>query len=278
MILDGKMVAKSITDKIKTDIKSNNYKPELHVILVGKNFASERYVKHKDKKAFEIGIKTVIHRYNQDIKEVELLKKISLLNKDKNVNGLFVQLPLPSHIRVEEVINSISPEKDVDGFHPLNLGKLMIKSGGIKSCTPYGIMKLLQYYNIPLKGKNVTIIGTSNIVGKPLSNMFMNEESTVTNCNSETKDLKSHTIGADIIVSAAGVINLVTEDMVKKGVIVIDVGINQNSEGKLVGDVDYHNLYKKCSYITPVPGGVGPLTISMLMANTIDCYVEQNNK
>jgi len=272
MILDGKMVAKVITDKIKEDIKDNNYTPELHVILVGENFASEKYVKHKEKKALEIGIKTVIHRYSKDITEKELLKKIEILNKDISVNGLFVQLPLPEHIKVEKVINSISPEKDVDGFHPLNLGKLMVKSGGIKSCTPYGIMKLLQYYDISLKGKNVTIIGTSNIVGKPLSNMFMNEESTVTNCNSETKDLKSHTIGADIIVSAAGVINLVTEDMVKDGVIIVDVGINQNSEGKLVGDVDYNNLKDKCSYITPVPGGVGPLTISMLMSNTLDCF------
>jgi methylenetetrahydrofolate dehydrogenase (NADP+)/methenyltetrahydrofolate cyclohydrolase len=272
MILDGKMVAKVITDKIKEDIKDNNYTPELHVILVGENFASEKYVKYKEKKALEIGIKTIIHRYSKDITETELLKKIEILNKDISVNGLFVQLPLPEHIKVEKVINSISPEKDVDGFHPLNLGKLMIKSGGIKSCTPYGIMKLLQYYDISLKGKNVTIIGTSNIVGKPLSNMFMNEESTVTNCNSETKDLKSHTIGADIIISAAGVINLVTEDMVKDGVIIVDVGINQNTEGKLVGDVDYNNLKNKCSYITPVPGGVGPLTISILMSNTLDCF------
>jgi methylenetetrahydrofolate dehydrogenase (NADP+)/methenyltetrahydrofolate cyclohydrolase len=277
MILDGKKVATIITNEVKNKLSKEYNEPKLNIILVGEDYASKKYVTHKIKKAKEIGIKTTLHSFEDNITEKELVNFIESLNKDETVNGIFVQLPLPNHIQIDKIINTINPNKDVDGFHPINLGNLMLKHKGIKSCTPYGIMKLLQYYNISTAGKNITVIGTSNIVGKPLTNMLMNEEATVTNCNSQTKDLKSHTINADIIISATGVIQLIKADMVKEGVVIIDVGINQNSDGKLVGDVDFENIKEKCSFITPVPGGVGPLTIAMLMQNTYECFKLQSN-
>jgi len=277
ILLDGKKYANKINENLKEEIKNNNYLIKLEVILVGNNFASEKYVNSKKQKAKDLGIELKINKYNNDVSEEELINKIKELNLNNKVNGIFVQLPLPSHINVSNIINVIDPKKDVDGFTPLNIGNLVLKEQSVKSCTPYGIMKLLKEYNITTKGKDITVIGTSNIVGKPLINMLMNEEATVTSCNSKTKNLKDKTINADIIIVATGVINLITEDMVKDEVIIIDVGINKNKNGKLVGDVDFENVSKKCSFITPVPGGVGPLTIAMLMKNTLDCYKTQKN-
>jgi len=285
-IIDGKEVSKRILEEIKKETeeirKKYNLVPNLNVILVGDNPASQSYVRSKEKRANEIGFDSKTHYLPKDIKREEFFSLIDSLNKDESVDAILVQLPLPSHIKEEEVISFISPEKDVDGFHPYNLGKLLRGEDTIYPCTPFGIVKLLEYYNIEVKGKEVVVIGRSNIVGKPIAMMLASKNewanATVTIAHSRTKNLKDVTKRADIVIVATGKVNTLTADMVKEGVVVIDVGINRIEDKnspkgyRLVGDVDFKEVSKKASFITPVPGGVGPMTIAMLMYNTLELF------
>ncbi|MDD3462832.1 MAG: bifunctional methylenetetrahydrofolate dehydrogenase/methenyltetrahydrofolate cyclohydrolase FolD [Sulfurospirillaceae bacterium] len=271
-ILDGK----ALSDKIKTDLKiqSETLKqegvvPALAVILVGDDPASQTYVNTKEKACNAVGITSIMHRVCASTSEDEVLKIIDSLNKNPEVDGILVQLPLPKHIDTSKVIEAINPDKDVDGFHPFNVGRLVAGMDGFVPCTPFGVMKLLEAYGVNVRGMDACVIGASNIVGKPMMNLLLNASATVEVCRSSTKNLKEHTLKADLIVVGVGKINLLTADMVKEGAIVVDVGINRNEEGKIVGDVDFANVSPKCSYITPVPGGVGPMTIAMLLTNTI---------
>lgn len=277
ILLDGKVLAQKIKEDIKKDIEkfvSKGYRPPtLSVILVGDNPASQIYVNKKIKDCQEVGINSKPFFLPQDITQLELEELIGSLNGDDEVDGILVQLPLPSHINTLEVIEYINPKKDVDGFHPENVGKLATgRDDGILPCTPYGIMRLLQEYNIDTFGKDVVIVGASNIVGKPMALLFLKDEkSTVTICHKNTRDLKSHTSKADILVVATGVPHLIKADMVKEGAVVVDVGINR-LDGKIVGDVDFENVKEKVYAITPVPGGVGPMTVAMLLQNTLEVY------
>jgi len=272
-IIDGKKISSEIKAEIKQEIDKMTEKgeriPGLAVIIVGNSPASKVYVKSKVKTCATIGIYSEEIVLDEKTSEEELLNKIENLNKDKNIDGILVQLPLPSHIDEYKVTQVISPTKDVDGFHAENLGKLLIGKDTFKSCTPYGVVELLKRTNIEISGKDIVIVGRSNMVGKPLSFMLTNENATVTLCHSKTKNLKEKTLVADIIIVGVGKEKFLKEDMVKNGSVVIDVGINRNSHGKLCGDVDYENVAKKTSFITPVPGGVGPMTIAMLMKNTL---------
>lgn len=277
LLLDGKTVAQKLKESIKQQIKqiiSKNLRPpKLSVILVGDNAASQIYVNKKIKDCKEVGIESAPYFLPTDITQIELQELIGTLNGDDEVDGILVQLPLPSHINTLEVIEYINPKKDVDGFHPENVGKLATgRKDGILPCTPYGILKLLEEYKIDHFGKDVVVVGASNIVGKPMAMLFLQDEkSTVTICHKNTKDLKSHTLKADILVVATGVPNLIKADMVKEGAVVIDVGINR-VEGRIVGDVDFENVKDKAYAITPVPGGVGPMTVAMLLYNTLEIY------
>lgn len=277
ILLDGKALAEKIKIQIKEEIKKfiiEGYRqPTLSVILVGNNPASQIYVNKKIKDSEQVGIKSKPFFLEDNITQTELIELIGDLNGDDEVDGILVQLPLPSHINTLEIIEAINPHKDVDGFHPINVGKLATgRDDGILPCTPFGIMKLLEEYNIEIFGKDVVVVGASNIVGKPMGLLFLKDEkTTVTICHKNTKDLKSHTLKADILVVAAGKPNLITADMVKEGCVVIDVGINR-VEGKIVGDVDFENVSKKAYAITPVPGGVGPMTVAMLLYNTLQIY------
>ena len=271
-IIDGKKLAKEIREdlKIKCDeLREKGTKPKLAVIMVGDDKASQVYVRNKSKVCDEIGIEFEEHLLDSSIEQKVLIDLIEKINSDKNVHGILLQSPIPVHLDINEAFRTISPEKDVDGFNPVNVGKLSLNQDTFVSCTPYGIMKMFEAYDIDLTGKNVTIIGRSNIVGKPLIQCCLNKNATVTVCHSKTKDLKQHTQNADIIIAAIGKSNFVTEDMIKQGAVVIDVGINRNEDGKITGDVDFENVKDKASYITPVPGGVGPMTIAMLMNNVI---------
>jgi methylenetetrahydrofolate dehydrogenase (NADP+) / methenyltetrahydrofolate cyclohydrolase len=278
-IIDGKKVSAEIKEEIRLEVEKITEKgqraPGLAVIIVGENAASKVYVNSKVKTCSALGIYSEKYNLDSELTEAELLKLIEELNNKEEIDGILVQLPLPKHIDEDKVIEAIKPNKDVDGFHPKNLGKLVIGKSGFKSCTPYGIMELLKRYKIDLNGKDVVIIGRSNIVGKPLSIMLTNENATVTLCHSRTKNLSEKTLNADIVVVAIGREKFLTEDMVKDGSVVIDVGINRNSLGKLCGDVDFENVSKKTSLITPVPGGVGPMTIAMLMKNTVKSRIEK---
>lgn len=277
ILLEGKKLAKKIKHQIKQEIETITAKglraPKLAVILVGDNQASQIYVNKKIKDCKEVGIESAPYFLPADIPQLELQKLIKSLNDDDEVDGILLQLPLPSHIDTLEVIEYINPKKDVDGFHPENVGKLATgRKDGILPCTPYGIMKLLREYNIDHTGKDVVVVGASNIVGKPMALMFLQEEkATVTICHKNTKDLKSHTQRADILVVATGVPHLIKADMVKEGAVVVDVGINR-VDGKIVGDTDFENLKGKVYAITPVPGGVGPMTVAMLLQNTLEIY------
>lgn len=278
-LIEGKKVAKFLLDKLAEDIKNLDKKPSLVVIIVGDDPASRIYVNLKKKKAFELGINSQVIEMPYETKQEDLLEKIEELNNDKNINAILVQLPLPNHIDKNIVLEKITPLKDVDCFHPYNAGK--ISTGNkpyVYPCTPNGILKLLEYYNISVEGKNVVVIGRSNIVGRPMAQMFVNKNATVTICHSKTQDLCSIANSADILVCAVGQRNLVTKDMVKKDAVVIDVGMNKNQDGKLCGDVDFENVKDIASFITPVPGGVGPMTICSLMLNTYDLFNVQNNK
>jgi len=279
IVLDGKALANKIKMQAKNQIeklKSKGIIPGLAVILVGNNPASQVYVNMKTKACEEVGIYSINHRMPEEVNEKDLLYVIDMLNKNPLVNAILVQLPLPSKINEERVIEAIDPKKDVDGFHPYNLGRLLRGNPSVYPCTPYGIMKLFEEYNIELKGKDICVVGTGNITGKPMSYMLLNANATVQICHIYTKNLKEKTKTADIIISATGHPHLITEDMVKEDAVVVDVGITKLND-KIVGDVDFENVSKKASYITPVPGGVGPMTIAMLITNTVEFAKQQNN-
>jgi len=271
-IIDGKVLAQKIRLGLKDEtekLKAEGVIPKLAVIMVGNNPASKVYVKNKSKACEEIGIEYEEFLLEENIIMDELLNLIEDLNNRTDIHGILLQSPIPNHLNINEAFNKISYKKDVDGFHPINVGKLSIGEDCFISCTPYGVTKMLEEYNIPIQGKNVVILGRSNIVGKPLIQCMLQKNATVTVCHSKTENLKDITKNADILIAAIGKAKFVTEDMVKDNVVIIDVGINRTQEGKLVGDVDFENVKEKASYITPVPGGVGPMTIAMLMANVI---------
>ncbi len=272
VIIDGKELAKKIREDLAkevVEIKKNGINPKLAVIMVGDDKASKVYVKNKSKACEEVGIEYEEYLLKDNIEMEELLKIIDKLNNDKTVHGILLQSPIPKHLNIKEAFNRIDYKKDVDGFHPINVGKLTIGEDAFISCTPFGVIKMLEHYNIPTEGKNAVIIGRSNIVGKPLIQCLLNKNATVTICHSKTKNIEEITKKADILIAAIGVPKFVKENMVKEGAVVIDVGINRNEEGKLVGDTDFDNIKDKASYITPVPGGVGPMTIAMLMNNVV---------
>lgn len=277
IIIDGKQVAENLTNNLEKEVSKFNVKPHLVVIQVGDNTASSIYVNLKKKKAEQIGIKSTVINYPENISEEELIKKLQTLNSDTSVNAILVQLPLPKHINADNIINVISPQKDVDGFTAENTGNLL---NGISPksypCTPKGIIKLLDTYNIDVNGKSAVIVGRSNIVGKPVAVMLLNRNATVTICHSRTKNLSDITKNADILISAVGK-KMIFADMVKKGAVVIDVGIFKDENNKTTGDVDFENVKEVASYITPVPKGVGPMTIACLMENTIELFKQQNN-
>ena len=270
--MNGKELAKEIRGNLKievTELKKQGIIPKLAVIMVGDDKASQVYVRNKSKACDEIGIEYEEYLKDASITQEELLNLIDELNAREDISGILLQSPIPKHLDIREAFNRIDYKKDVDGFNPINVGKLAIGEDCFISCTPYGVVKLLEANNIKIEGKHVVILGRSNIVGRPLIQCMLNEHATVTVCHSRTQNLKEFTKQADILISAIGKAKFVTEDMVKDGAVVIDVGINRNDEGKLVGDVDYENVEPKTSYITPVPGGVGPMTIAMLMNNVV---------
>lgn len=276
-ILDGKKLREKILDDLKQKIDKFQVKPTLVVILVGENPASKIYVNNKKKTAEKLGINSIVINYPQDTTERELLDKINELNKDKSVNAILVQLPLPKHISKENVINAIDPNKDVDGFTPYNFGKLF--SGEVPTvypCTPKGILLLLDEYNLQLEGKHAVVIGRSNIVGRPLAQMLLNRNATVTVCHSHTKNLGDIIKTADIVVSAVGK-NIIEGKMLKSGCVIVDVGIFKDENGKTRGDVDFESASKIASFISPVPGGVGPMTITSLMLNTVELFENSMN-
>ncbi|WP_458407672.1 bifunctional methylenetetrahydrofolate dehydrogenase/methenyltetrahydrofolate cyclohydrolase FolD [Anaerotignum sp.] len=269
-LIDGKLISAEIKAEAAEEaaaLKEKGIEPCLAVVLVGDNSASKVYVSNKQKACEAVGIKSVSHVLPEATTEEELLKLIDELNADKSVHGILVQMPVPKHIDDRKVIMAISPDKDVDCFHPVNVGYLHTGAKGFLPCTPAGIIELIKRSGHSIEGKNCVIIGRSNIVGKPVAMLLMQENGTVTICHSKTKDLAGICRGADIIVSATGKVNTVTADMVKEGAIIIDVGMNRNAEGKLCGDVDFENVKEVAGAITPVPGGVGPMTIAMLMKN-----------
>ena len=270
--MNGKELAKEIRGNLKIEVaelKKQGIIPKLAVIMVGDDKASQVYVRNKSKACDEIGIEYEEYLKDASITQEELLNLIDELNAREDISGILLQSPIPKHLDIREAFNRIDYKKDVDGFNPINVGKLAIGEDCFISCTPYGVVKLLEANNIEIEGKHVVILGRSNIVGRPLIQCMLNEHATVTVCHSRTQNLKEFTKQADILISAIGKAKFVTEDMVKDGAVVIDVGINRNNEGKLVGDVDYENVEPKTSYITPVPGGVGPMTIAMLMNNVV---------
>tara|TARA_X000001036_G_C20472344_1_gene722128 strand:- start:5 stop:847 length:843 start_codon:yes stop_codon:yes gene_type:complete len=279
MIIDGKKISMEVIEEIKKEIsflkKKTNKIPGLSVILIGDFAPSQIYVKNKQKKSLEVGINSEIIRYPEKITEREILKKIKELNDNKNVSGILVQLPLPNHINKQKIINAINPFKDVDGFNPLNVGNLASGYEAIVPCTPLGCLLLIKKIEKDLTGKHAVIIGRSNLNGKPMAQLLLKENCTVTIVHSKTKDIKSECQKADIIVAAVGVANLVKEDWVKKDSIIIDVGINK-IDNKIVGDVNFENVKNKVKAITPVPGGVGPMTIACLLKNTVECFKRLN--
>lgn len=271
-LIDGKEVSSAVRDRIKEQVsilKEKGKETGLAVIIVGNNSASRVYVNNKKKGCEQVGINSYEYALPQETTTEELLALIDKLNKDDRVDGILCQLPVPEQIDEQLIINSILPSKDVDAFHPVNTGHIMIGDHSFLPCTPAGIMEMLKYYNISVEGKECVVIGRSNIVGKPMAMLLLQQNGTVTVCHSKTKNLADVTRRADILVAAVGKAYFVTADMVKDGAVVIDVGMNRNSEGKLCGDVDFEGVKEKCSYITPVPGGVGPMTITMLLENTL---------
>ena len=271
-ILDGKKLSNEIIEELKVrcdELKEKGIKPKFAVIMVGNDKASQIYVKNKRKACEKVGIECVECFLDEDIQQKELIDKIKELNSDNTIHGILLQSPIPKHLDINEAFETISPKKDVDGFNPTNVGKLCLNQDTFVSCTPFGIIKLLDKYDIDLTGKKVTIIGRSNIVGKPLIQCFLNKNATVTVCHSKTEDIKEHTKNADVVVVAIGKSKFLKENMIKENSVIVDVGINRDDNGKIVGDVDFENVGNKASYITPVPGGVGPMTIAMLMNNVI---------
>lgn len=271
-IIDGKALAKKIRSELKEEVeelKKQGVHPKLAVIMVGDDKASAVYVRNKSKACNEIGIEYEEFLRDSSITQEGLINLIKELNEREDIHGILLQSPIPDGLDIREAFNTIDYRKDVDGFNPINVGKLSIGEDCFVSCTPYGVVKMLEEYNIPTEGKRAVIVGRSNIVGKPLIQCLLNKNATVTVCHSRTKNIEEITREADILVAALGKPKFITADMVKDGAVVIDVGINRNEEGKLVGDVDFENVSKKASYITPVPGGVGPMTIAMLMYNVV---------
>ena len=280
-IIDGKEVAASVRESIKKEVEvleKDGKKTGLAVIIVGNNPASRVYVNNKKKGCSEVGMESFEYALPEETTTDELLELVEKLNNDTAVDGILCQLPLPKQIDEKKVLNAIAPNKDVDAFHPVNTGHIMIGDHSFLPCTPAGIMEMLKYYNISVEGKECVVIGRSNIVGKPMAMLLLGQNGTVTICHSRTKNLKEVTRRADILVAAVGKAYFVTEDMVKDGAVVIDVGMNRNAEGKLCGDVDFDKVKDKCSFITPVPGGVGPMTITMLLKNTLTASKEHFNK
>jgi methylenetetrahydrofolate dehydrogenase (NADP+)/methenyltetrahydrofolate cyclohydrolase len=279
-IIDGKALAQKIRAEVagRTQaLKARGIQPRLSIIMVGDDPASAVYTKHKVNDSTETGLSAKLERYPADMPEADLLQRIEALNADPGVHGILVQLPLPRHMDAQKVIEAISPAKDVDGFHVASAGALMVGRPGFWPCTPHGCMKMLESIGYDLRGKTAVVIGRSNIVGKPMAMMLLAKDATVTVCHSRTRDLKSFTLDADIIVAAVGKRNVVTADMVKPGAVVIDVGMNQNDEGKLCGDVDFAGVKDVAGWITPVPGGVGPMTRAMLLVNTLEAAERAGN-
>ena len=272
-ILDGRKLSKKIEQQVEEEVKqlkaTCGCTPGLAVVLVGQDPASAAYVNMKKKACDRVGFYSITHDMPETISQEAIEKTIMMLNNDSNVDGILIQLPLPEHIDTTKLLELVDPAKDVDGFHPYNVGRLVTNLDGFVPCTPLGVMKLLEEYNIDVKGKNCVVVGASNIVGKPMASLLLNADATVEICHIYTDDLKKHTLNADIVLCGVGVINLITEDMVKDDVVIVDIGVSRTKEGKLVGDVDFENVSKKSSYITPSPGGVGPMTIAMLLSNTL---------
>lgn len=273
-IIDGKALSAQLRTEVAqraAALTAKGTKPGLAVVLVGDNQASQVYVRNKVKACEDVGFHSVLEKYDATMTEAELLARVEALNNDPSIHGILVQLPLPKHIDDHKVIEAISPLKDVDGFHVASAGALMVGEVGFKACTPYGCMKMLESIGMKdLRGKHAVVIGRSNIVGKPMAMMLLAANATVTVCHSGTADLAAMTRQADVVVAAVGKVNVLTADMIKPGAVVIDVGMNRNAEGKLCGDVDYEGCKEVASYITPVPGGVGPMTITMLLVNTME--------
>ncbi|MEY4883322.1 MAG: hypothetical protein RIS34_1176 [Pseudomonadota bacterium] len=272
-LIDGNALSRQLRTEVASRtavLKQKGITPGLAVVLVGDNPASQVYVRNKVKACQDGGLHSVLEQHPASMTEQALLALVDTLNNDPAIHGILVQLPLPPHIDAQKVIESISPAKDVDGFHVSSAGALMVGQPGFWPCTPYGCMKMLESIGFDLKGKHAVVIGRSNIVGKPMALMLLQKNATVTICHSATRDLKAMTLQADVIVAAVGKVNVLTADMVKPGAVVIDVGMNRNAEGKLCGDVDFAGVKQVASFITPVPGGVGPMTITMLLVNTLE--------
>lgn len=272
-LIDGNALSRQLRTQVSERVaalKAQGLTPGLAVVLVGDNPASQVYVRNKVKACEDTGMHSVLEKYDASLTEAELLARVEALNNDPTIHGILVQLPLPAHIDAHKVIEAISPAKDVDGFHVASAGALMVGQPGFWPCTPYGCMKMLESIGYDLRGKHAVVIGRSNIVGKPMAMMLLQQDATVTVCHSRTADLKAQTLQADVIVAAVGKRNVLTADMVKPGAVVLDVGMNRNDEGKLCGDVDFDGVKEVAGYITPVPGGVGPMTITMLMVNTLE--------
>ena len=272
-LIDGKVIARQIREGTRARVtklrEERGVTPSLAVILVGQNPASRVYVRNKIKACAEVGIRSALHEFPADVDASAVIARIEQLNDDPLVHGILVQLPLPAHHNIHAVLRTVSVEKDVDGFHLYNVGGLVLGETVFPPCTPYGVMKLLDASGIDVAGKNVTIVGASNIVGKPMALMMLKHEATVAICHVRTRDLAQYTILADILIVAAGVPNLIIPQMVKTGAVVIDVGINRLPDGRLVGDIDFEGVRKKAAFVTPVPGGVGPMTVTMLLENTV---------
>lgn len=274
-LLDGKRVASEIRQELRAVVLGMKRKPSLAVVLVGNDPASEVYVKGKIKACEEVGILSYSYRLPENSTQKEVEKLVSSLVKKKDIDGVLVQLPLPKGLDVEKILGLIPPEKDVDGFSPVNFGKIALGEEGVSACTPLGIMELMSRYGIEIAGKHAVVVGRSKIVGRPLSMLLLNRDATVTICHSKTTNLKEECLRADILIAAIGKERFITADMIKEGAVVVDVGINRSENGKLYGDVDFENAKEKAAYITPVPGGVGPMTIAMLLKNTVDAAKEK---
>ena len=272
-IIDGKRLANRVQEHVAKEVEElkqvKNIVPGLAVILIGDDPASHAYVKMKAKACERVGFYSISHNMPDTISQEEIIATISMMNDNPRIDGILVQLPLPSHVDTDKILEVIDPNKDVDGFHAYNVGRLVTGLESFVACTPLGVMKMFEEYNINLEGKDVCVVGASNIVGKPMASLLLNANATVTVTHIHTKDLKSHTLKADIVIVGVGVPKLIKEDMIQEGAVVIDIGINRVADGSLVGDVDFDTVSKKCSYITPVPGGVGPMTIAMLLDNTL---------
>lgn len=278
-IIDGKLVSQKVKAKVSekvNELRKNGIIPGLAVIIVGDNQASRIYVNNKKKACSETSIRSEEYALPDTTSQEKLIELISNLNNDNTVNGILVQLPLPSHIDEKTIIEAIDPLKDVDAFHEINVGKIMIGEYSFLPCTPAGIIELLDSQNIEIEGKHCVVVGRSNIVGKPMAILLLHRNGTVTICHSKTKNLKKICLNADILIAAVGKAKFITGDMIKKGAVVIDVGMNRDENGKLCGDVDFNSVEKVASYITPVPGGVGPMTIAMLIKNTVNAAIIQN--